>query len=192
LARGPAAHTTLVPRVPLTAPDQAHWFATEVLPHGPAVEAWLRSRFPAQVDAEDILQDAYVRVLQARQHTTIVTPRAFLFATARNLALGRLRHRRAIGEEGLAEVDPLCVLDQTADVPETVARTQELTLLTQAIQSLPTRCRQILTLRKLYGLSQKEVAARLGISEHTVEAQGTIALRKLTEWFERVERKGVP
>jgi len=64
-----------------------------------------------------------------------------------------------------------------------VARSQELEMLTQAIQSLPTRCRQILTLRKIYGLSQKEVAAELGISEHTVEAQGTIALRKLGEFF---------
>jgi RNA polymerase sigma factor (sigma-70 family) len=53
-----------------------------------------------------------------------------------------------------------------------------------------TRCRQILTLRKIYGLSQKEVAAELGISEHTVEAQGTIGLRKLAEYFERFERRG--
>jgi RNA polymerase sigma-70 factor (ECF subfamily) len=55
---------------------------------------------------------------------------------------------------------------------------------------LPTRCRQIITLRKIYGLSQKEVAAQLGIAEHTVEAQGTIGLRKLGEFFERIERRG--
>jgi RNA polymerase sigma-70 factor (ECF subfamily) len=61
--------------------------------------------------------------------------------------------------------------------------------LTQAIQSLPARCRQIITLRRIYGLSQKEVAAQLGIAEHTVEAQGTIGLRKLTEYFERFERR---
>jgi RNA polymerase sigma-70 factor (ECF subfamily) len=62
-------------------------------------------------------------------------------------------------------------------------------MLTQAIQSLPTRCRQVLTLRKIYGLPQKEVAAQLGISENTVEAQGVIGLRKLTEYFERIERQ---
>jgi RNA polymerase sigma-70 factor (ECF subfamily) len=77
-------------------------------------------------------------------------------------------------------------------VPGAVARAEELQLLTQAIQSLPTRCRQILTLRKIYGRSQKEVAAQLGISEHTVEAQGTIALRKLAEYFERFESRGNP
>lgn len=83
-------------------------------------------------------------------------------------------------------------MDETADVPDRVARAQELELLTQAIQSLPARCRQVLTLRKLYGLSQKEVAAQLGISEHTVEAQGTIGLRKLAEFFERLERPRPP
>jgi RNA polymerase sigma factor (sigma-70 family) len=80
-------------------------------------------------------------------------------------------------------------LDESADVPQAVARAQELELLTHAIQSLPTRCRQVLTLRKIYGLSQKEVAAQLGITENTVEAQGVIGLRKLTEYFERLERQ---
>ncbi len=55
----------------------------------------------------------------------------------------------------------------------------------EAIQSLPERCRQIITLRKIYGLSQNEVAARLGISVHTVEVQGGIGLRKCIEFFRR-------
>jgi len=57
--------------------------------------------------------------------------------------------------------------------------------LIQAIQALPDRCRQIVTLRKIYGLSQKEVAERLAISEHTVEAQGSIGVRKCIEFFRR-------
>jgi RNA polymerase sigma-70 factor (ECF subfamily) len=73
-------------------------------------------------------------------------------------------------------------------VAHEVARAQELELLTHAIQSLPTRCRQIITLRRIYGLPQKEVAAQLGLSEHTVEAQASIGLRKLTEYFARFER----
>lgn len=153
------------------------------------LRAWLRARFPRETDIDDLVQEAFARVLQAREHAAIASPKAFLFATARNLALGRLRHRQVTGEgTPLAENALEGVLDETADVPQAVARAQELELLTQAIQSLPTRCRQILTLRKIYGLSQREVAAELGISEHTVEAQGTIGLRKLGEFFERVER----
>lgn len=152
------------------------------------LRAWLRSRFSSANDIDDIVQEAYMRVLQARETTEIASPKAFFFATARNLALGRVRRQQVWREDSLAETDLLAVLDASADVQREVASAQELELLTQAIQSLPARCRQIITLRKIYGMSQKEVAAQLGIAEHTVEAQGTIGLRKLTEYFERLER----
>jgi RNA polymerase sigma-70 factor (ECF subfamily) len=58
-----------------------------------------------------------------------------------------------------------------------------------AIQSLPERCREVMTLRKVYGLPQKEIAARLGISECTVSAQLTIGVRKCTESFARDRRE---
>lgn len=178
--------------MPPSTPEQAHWFAAHLQPHEAVLRAWLRSRFPAETEVDDIVQEAFLRVLQARRSTEVKAPKAFLFATARNLALARVRHQAVSGENALAEIDPLRILDETADVPSHVARAQELELLTQAIQSLPTRCRQILTLRKIYCLSQKEVAAQLGIAEHTVEAQGTIALRKLAEYFARLERNPSP
>lgn len=174
--------------MPPQSPDQARWFSDNLQPHEAMLRAWLRSRFPAESDLDDIVQEAYLHVLQARETSEIKSPKAFLFATARNLALGRVRHQRACEKNFLTEIDALGILDESADIPHAVARAQELELLTQAIQSLPTRCRQILTLRKIYCMSQKEVAARLGIAEHTVEAQGTIGLRKLAAFFERFER----
>ena len=54
-----------------------------------------------------------------------------------------------------------------------LAIARSLTLLTEAIQSLPARCRQIFTLRKVYGLSQAEIATQLGVSENTISAQLT-------------------
>ena len=170
-------------------PQSVRWFAEHVQPHEGMLRAWLQSRFPRESDVDDIVQEAYARVLQARATTAIESPKAFLFATARNLVLARLRRQQPVnGQYGLAEFDLESVLDETADVRQAVTRAQELELLTQAIQSLPTRCRQVLTLRKIYGLSQKEVAAQLGISENTVEAQGVIGLRKLSDYFERMER----
>ena len=163
------------------------WFAEQVQPHEPILRAWLRGQFPRAGDLDDIVQEAFVRVLRAKEEQTIASPKAFLFTTARNLMLGRLRHEKVAGDFVLAETALSGVCDESADVAAEVARAQELEILTQAIQSLPTRCRQIITLRRIYGLSQKEVAAQLGIAEHTVEAQGTIGLRKLAEYFERME-----
>lgn len=143
-------------------------------------------------EADDIVQEAYVRMLRAHDRMEVQSPKAFLFAIARNLALDHFRHRRADGEKSLVENDVLSVLDEDEDIPENVARSQELGFLTEAIQSLPDRCRQVFTLRKIYGLSQKEIAERLGISEHTVSAQLTIGLHKCTEFFalHRREKEG--
>jgi len=170
--------------------EQSEWFARHLQPHEAMLRAWLSSQFRVAGELDDIVQESFLRVLRARETVAIESPKAFLFATARNLALGLVRRNQVHGSGVLAETGSQDVLDEGVDVANAVAHAQELQLLTQAIQSLPTRCRQIITLRKIYGLSQREVAAQLGISEHTVEAQGTIGLRKITEFFSRLERPG--
>jgi len=165
------------------------WFAEEVHAHEPMLRAWLRSRFPAFHDIDDVVQEAYLRVLSAFDKSgEPESAKALLFRTARNLVIDQLRHRNVERLNPLAEVDSLYVIDTKADVPEAVARQQEQELLVRAIQSLPKRCRQVVTLRKIYGMSQKEVAAKLGIAEHTVEAQGTIGMQKMAKFFECYER----
>lgn len=153
------------------------------------LRAWLRGQFPTCYDIDDVIQEAYVRVLKAHEVQGVDSPKAFLFATARNVILMQMRHRGVERTDSLAEMDSVSIMDDGVDIPSAVVRAQELELLTKAIQSLPTRCRQIITLRKIYGISQKEVAAQLGIAEHTVEAQGTIGLRKIAEYFERFDRQ---
>lgn len=178
------AHVSVPP------PDQDRWFDDNLRPHEPMLRAWLASRFPHLAEIDDILQEAYTHVLAARARgTALQSPKAFLFATARNRAIDLLRTAATNRTEALAENDALNVLDDADGIPETVARNQELELLTLAIQSLPERCRQVLTLRRLYGLSQKEIAARLGISENTVEGQVTIGVRKCTEFLARYWQK---
>lgn len=179
-----------VAAVPPENSEASAWFAAHVLPHEPTLRAWLYSRFGTQCDIDDLVQESYVRVLRARESGELLSPKAFLFATARNLALDQLRSHRVVRAEPLVNYEELDVLEDGADVAETVARNQELALLTQAIQSLPDRCRQIFTLRKVYGLSQGEVAERMGISERTVSAQLTIGVHKCTEYMQRLRDGG--
>ena len=149
------------------------------------LRAWLHSRFPTDLDIDDIMQEAYMRVLQAREDTPMQSPTAFLFATARNLALDQVRRRQIVRFEPLVETASWTVLDDGEDIPEIVAHNQELETLTEAIQSLPDRCRQIFTLRKVYGMAQADIAIKLGISTRTVSAQLTIGLHKCTEFMHR-------
>ena len=159
------------------------WFVEEVQPHEAALRSWLHGRFPGLQDVDDVVQEAYARLLRTRESGSIACPRAFLFVTARNLALNHLRHQRLEQPGGAAEIDAAGVLDEAAAIPDSVASAEDLQCLIQAIESLPARCRQIVTLRKIYGVSQKEVATRLRISEHTVESQGSIGLHKCIAYF---------
>lgn len=166
-------------------PETARWLAQHVQPHEPMLRAWLQSRFPQLGEVDDVVQEAYSRVLAARGRTEVRQPKAFFFATARNLALDHFRRRQIARVEPLGGIDELSVIDEGENVAETVARNQEIELMTEAIQSLPDRCRQVMTLRNVYGLSQKAVAAQLGISVRTVDAQVTIGIRRCTEFVRR-------
>ncbi len=168
--------------------EQSRWFAAQILPHEPMLRAWLRRLFPTEGEIDDIVQDAYIRILWAHAAGEMASPKAFLFATARNLARDRFRHRHVARAESLVENEALAVLEDVNGVPETVARNEELEMLNEAIQSLPARCRQIFTLRKVYGLSQSVIAARMAISECTVSAQLTIGLQKCTAFMARFRR----
>jgi RNA polymerase sigma-70 factor (ECF subfamily) len=172
--------------------EQNRWFLEHVQPHEGMLRAWLRSRFISERDIDDVVQEAYVRLLRARNRGEVVSPKAFLFAVARNIGTDRLRHRHVAREEPLVESEAIAVLEEGESIPETIARNQELEILTEAIQSLPDRCRQIFTLRKVYGMSQAEIAGRLGVSESTVSAQLTIGVKKCMEFMLccRREREG--
>lgn len=160
-----------------------------MLPHEPMLRAWLQSRFANGLELDDVVQEAFLRVIRAHERGQLDSPKAFLFATARNLALDRIRHQRVAPSSSLAENEEWDVLYDADDVAETVARNQELELLTEAIQSLPDRCRQVFTLRKVYGMSQPDIARKLGISEHTVSAQLTIGVQKCTQFMAKYRRE---
>lgn len=161
--------------------DYARWFAEEVQPHEPLLRAWLRRRFAPLRDIDDLVQETYLRLFRARSAGKIAHPRSYLFATARNAALDRLRRDQVVAFEPLTDGTPPSV---PAPAAEAAADSDaELALLTAALRSLPERCREVLVLRKHHGLSHEEIAARLGISKNTVNAQITLGMMRCRQFF---------
>jgi RNA polymerase sigma factor (sigma-70 family) len=168
---------------PVAATDHSRWFADEVQPHEQALRAFLRGRFPGLPDVDDLIQETYARLLRARVAGQLREVRPYLFATARNAAIDLLRHQKTAATDSLGNIERLPVVEERPDAAETVAHEQELAILHEAIAALPPRCREILVLRRFQGLSHREIAARLGISANTVDAQLCLAVFRCRQFL---------
>jgi len=159
------------------------WFSAEVLPLEPALMRLLRRHWRYAEDLPDMRQEIYVRVYEAaaRDGLPASTP-AFVFACARNLLVDRARRAQVVSFETVADLEEMPEQPQADFTPERLADArQELRLLQVALDDLSPRCREVVMLRKIEGLSQKEIAKRLGIAEGTVEKQITLGVRALAE-----------
>jgi RNA polymerase sigma factor (sigma-70 family) len=159
------------------------WLAKDILVHERALRGYMCRFFKNIADVEDVVQETYARLLGLNESAwaAVRNWHAFLFTTARNVALDRIRRSRVVSLDALAEMGGVDVLDQAPLVDEALNARQELALLLETIASLPGRCRETLTLRKLYGLSQREIAQRLGIAESTVEKHVAYGVRLCAE-----------
>jgi RNA polymerase sigma factor (sigma-70 family) len=157
----------------------------QILPHEADVRAWLRrsGSFPADID--DIVQETYCRLAALDSVAHIASGRAYFFRTARNIAIEKIRRARIVRIDCVTEIDALNVVDDEPSPERIVAGRRELRRVQHLIEGLPERCRQIFTLRRIHGVSQREVAARLGVTENVVETQSMrglrLILRALTE-----------
>ena len=147
--------------------------------HNRVLVGYLRSRLGSLQEAKEIAQEAYVRLLQLHEPGTPGLLRAYLFKTASNLAIDRLRHRRVRqrSEEQPQLFEELNTSRGKSDDPaeQLLAREQAEQLLGY-LQELPIKCQQVMNLHRVEGISQLDVSARLGISERMVRRYVTYAM----------------
>ncbi|MGA1462745.1 MAG: RNA polymerase sigma factor [Steroidobacteraceae bacterium] len=139
-------------------------------------------------DIEDIAQESIYRVLEAGSRGNILHPEAYLYRTARNLAFNLLARKAHHCEQSLEELVDLDFLSGDLLPEDEVAAQNRFERFCEAAAQLPEQCRRVLILRKVYGLSQQEVAARLGIAVSTVEKHLAKALMRCSEQLQSEER----
>lgn len=157
--------------------DQTQWFNQEVAPHGAQLRSYLRKSFPSVRDLDDVVQESFLRIWKARARQSICSAKAFLFQIGRNVATDVIRRERIVAP--VSEWDPTVatVASEEPGTVEVLCSREELSLLADAIADLPSRCREIVILRKIERMPQKEIALRLGISENTVQNQTARGVR---------------
>ena len=144
------------------------WLSREILPHEAVVRRWLGRAMDAAA-VEDIIQECYCRIASLSSTDHIYNGRAYLFRTARSLVLQQIRRARVVRIDTVAELDALLLVHQEPSPERIAAGRRELARVMELIGRLPDRCRQVIEMRKIQGLSQRDVAAILGLPEHVIE-----------------------
>jgi len=159
--------------------DVKDWFVREVLPLEAMLMHFLQQNWRNRSDLEDIRQDIYAQLLTAAERGIPTQTKAFVMRTARNLLIDRIRHEQIVPIDAVSDLDALGL---AAEVPapegQVVAR-DILRKLQVALDRLPPRCREAIVLRRVEGLSRREIASRMGISEKTVAEHIANGMRAL-------------
>ncbi|HSZ75160.1 MAG TPA: RNA polymerase sigma factor [Rhizomicrobium sp.] len=163
----------------LLAPEVEAWFVHEVLPLEAALMQFLEHNWRNRNDIADLRQDVYERVCDAAQKEIPASAKAFVFRVARNLLIDRVRKEHVVPIEAMADLDALEVaIDMPGPEHNVIAR-DELRRLQAALDRLPPRCREALVLGRIEGLTGRQIAQRMSVTEQAVSIHIDHAIRAL-------------
>ena len=140
------------------------------------------ARIVPRDEVEDIVQETYIRLRRGVTFHEIRNPRAYLYRTARNLALDSLKkaaNAKSVvwDEEGAyAASDP----DQLINITDS---NKQFRRFSESVDRLPPKAQKVFILKKAYGHSQREISDKLNISERTVENHVALAVRRCAEYM---------
>jgi RNA polymerase sigma-70 factor (ECF subfamily) len=134
--------------------------------HNESLVRFLAARLHSVQEAKEVAQEAYVRLLSLDDSDAVSFLRAFLFKTAANLAVDRIRSRN---RQRQAQDAGLC--DELRDAPtpdREVANAQEVEIVRRLIGELPPKCRRAFLLHRIQGADFAQIAKEMGLSERMV------------------------
>lgn len=134
-------------------------------------------------EVDDLRHETYVRVLEAASKKLPLSPRGFLFATARHLMTDRIRRKKIVSIELQEDLDALNVLINEITPERLVDSRQELWELVRAFEVLPISCREVLWMDRVENLTQKQIAERLSLTVRAVEKRIATGIRLLRETY---------
>jgi RNA polymerase sigma factor (sigma-70 family) len=163
--RGPRASVEMQP----VGDNRALWLASKVLPHEPALRAWLQTRRAVGLEIDDVVQETYARLIAIGSVDHVRNPKTYAFQTAHSVLMTHVRRAKIASISLVADLERLGVAADEPSPEHQIVDRDELSRVAQAIAALPPKMRAVFELRRVHGLSQRQVAERLGIAESTVE-----------------------
>lgn len=133
------------------------------------LKKFLTRFFSTQQDIEDVVQEVYLRAYVTEQKNVIDQPKAFLFRVAKNVAFTKLTNKSRQITDYLEDFALSEVLDREASSDDYIEAEEMLGIYCEAVASLSDKCREVFLLRKVHGLSHKEIAKRMSLSASSVD-----------------------
>jgi RNA polymerase sigma factor (sigma-70 family) len=127
---------------------------------------YVQQKFSRAGEADDIVQDAFQNILHAGNIDTLNNPRAYLYRTAKNIALNRLRQKN-YQSEIFVEMDDHEIVGAPMD--RQIIAERDIGRVKRALQKLPEKDRTTFLLNRIEGKSYKEISEELGITVSSVE-----------------------
>ena len=165
----------------MPAPDIKTWFLSEVLPLEASLTRFLQKSYRNRSELIDLRQDIYAELLKAAKVRIPDPTKSFVFAIARNQLVDRIRRERVIPIDTALELGELEIAIDAPSPDRVIGARDELRRLNTAVERLPARYREAIILARIEGLSGREVAVRMNISETTVSHYIKSGLRTLAE-----------
>ena len=157
------------------------WLCDEVLPHKHAYLALARRLTRNAEAASDIVQDVYAEVLQGDTWKTARDPKAFVLRIVYCRAVNWVNRQKIVPIHPLPEYEGLSYADFGPDAFDMLSGREELEAVLEILAEMPTRCRQVITMRRIEELPPREIARRLGIDMVTVRRHMARGVAILTE-----------
>jgi len=123
-----------------------------------------------QHDVDDVVQEAFLRAYAAECSKEIEQPKSYLFRTAKHVALNHLREKTRRPTDYLEDGGSSAILASEWTLEDEAMARQKLEIHCAAVATLPPKCRRVYLMRKVYGMSLKEIAEMLDVTVSTVEA----------------------
>lgn len=155
------------------------WFATQVLPHEAHYLRQGRRWSKSAEEAADLVQEAYLKLLQMDNWAAIRDPRSYTVTVIRNLVLQRVRRDQVVAITDIPAPTLAEVRDEAPGVFETVAARAALVDLLADVARLSPVCQRVVRMRKFEDRTPREIALALGISVSTVETHLARGMQQL-------------
>jgi RNA polymerase sigma-70 factor (ECF subfamily) len=159
------------------------WFCREVLPLEPSLVRYVRRNWRDPGEVYDLVHDIYALAWNGARKELPRHARAYVFTIARHHLSQHARRGRIVSFELMADPESLAPQRDLLETDRYMNARDQLRRAQAGLDNLPPRCREVVYLRKVEGLTTREAADRLGVGIDAIEQQLTKGMRALTDFM---------